>query len=205
MAVSQVPALHRLSARQTWCAALALSVGLGAITWRSNRAWRDPVSLNTHLRRFEPHNPKILHNLAMALADQGKLEESIRLYQQAIAESDVYPHTHHNLARAYEQLGRLDDAAGEYRKALAIDRAFHHSALALGQLELARGRDEVAEPMFRSALASFPYSAEAYLGLAHLKLKQGDRAGAITELERGLSVVDDPRLRAALKELGPIQ
>ena len=205
MAVSQVPALHRLSARQTWCAALAVSVGLGAITWRSNRAWRDPVSLNTHLRRFEPHNPKILHNLAMALADQGKLEESIRLYQQAIAESDVYPHTHHNLARAYEQLGRLDDAAGEYRKALAIDRAFHHSALALGQLELSRGRDEAAEPMFRSALASFPYSTEAYLGLAHLKLKQGDRAGAITELERGLRVVDDARLREALKELQFIQ
>lgn len=205
MAVSQVPALRRLSARQTWCAALALSVGLGAITWRSNRVWRDPVSLNMHLRRFEPHNPKILHNLAMALADQGNLDESIRLYQQAIAESDVYPHTHHNLARAYEQLGRLDEAAGEYRKALAIDSAFHHSALALGQLELERGRDEVAEQMFRTALASYPYSGEAYLGLARLKLKRGDRAGAIAELERGLKVVDDARLREALKELRPIQ
>src|SRR3989338_3511457 len=195
--------LSRLSARQTWCVALGITVGLGAVTWQSNRVWRDPVSLNTHLRRFEPHHPKILHNLAMALADQGNLEESIRLYQQAIAESDVYPHTHHNLARAYERLGRLDEAAEEYRKALAIDGAFHHSALALGQLELARGRDEAAEQMFRSALASYPYTAEAYLGLSQLALKRGDRAGARTALERGLRIVDDARLREALKELHP--
>ncbi|HBH97902.1 MAG TPA: hypothetical protein DDX89_09045 [Candidatus Omnitrophica bacterium] len=203
MAASQIPALQRLSARQTWCVALGITVGLGAVTWQSNRVWRDPVSLNTHLRRFEPHHPKILHNLAMALADQGNLEESIRLYQQAIAESDVYPHTHHNLARAYERLGRLDEAAEEYRKALAIDGAFHHSALALGQLELARGRDEAAEQMFRSALASYPYTAEAYLGLSQLALKRGDRAGARTALERGLRIVDDARLREALKELHP--
>ncbi len=203
MAVSQIPVLRRLSVRQTWGVALALSVGLGAITWRYNQVWRDPVSLNTHILRFEPHNPKILHNLAMALSDAGNVEKSITLYQQAIAEGDAYPHTHHNLAQAYQQLGRLDEAAEEYRNALAINARFHHSALALGQLELQRGRDEEAEQMFRSAVESYPYSAEAYLGLAQVALYRNDRASAIAVLKRGLGLVNDVRLRRALTDLEP--
>lgn len=200
--VSQIGRLRFAGTHRFWLLALLATLAAIPVTRRYNLVWKNAVSLNTHIVRYEPANAKVLNNLAMALADRGRLEESMRLYRQAIAISDAYPHAHHNLARLYEQGGQDDAAAEEYRKALAINPGFHHSAIALGWLELRRGKPDEAQRLFTSASAAYPYGAEAYLGLAQLKLNQGDRDGAIAELTQGLAQVDDVRLRRLLHDAG---
>lgn len=201
MIVSSLP-IWRGSSRWAGLAGCAVIAGaLGWATWQQNRVWHDPVSLNSHLLRYDPDSAKIHNNLAMALESQSRPEEAIRLYQRAIELSDEYPETHHNLARAYEAQGRFEEAAAEYRKALSMNPRFYHSAVALGKLALTQGDADAAERAFRQALEGYPYAVEAYLGLAQLRVMAGNRQAAIEELTRGLRLIPDPRLKTALARL----
>ena len=199
--VSQLPVFRNRFTTWTIAAAAALALVCAWITRQYTPAWKNALALNTYLLKFEPNNAKLLNNLAMALAGTGQLEESARLYRQAIQASDTYPHTHHNLARIYEAQGNLDAAAQEFRRAIALNPTFHHSYIALGQLEAGRGHAADAEGLFRQAIQAYPYATDAYLGLARLKAARGDRDGAIAELRRGLRAVNDLRLRQALNAL----
>ncbi len=201
IAVSQLPLFRGRWQRHALIGGIALAAGLGWMTHRTTEVWRNGVTLNSHILRFEPDNPKIMNNLAMALEGKGKTSDAIQLYQRAIRASDEYPQTHHNLARAYETQGRLDDAIVEYHRALTLDPRFYYSAIALGRIRLSQGQIAAATTKFQEAIAAYPYAADAYLGLAQIRLNAGDRAGAITELRRGLAVVDDPRLRHQLSAL----
>lgn len=201
IAISQVPLFRGRWQRPALIAGLALAAGLGWTARRTTEAWRNGVTLNSHILRYEPDNPKIMNNLAMSLEGQDQSAEAIELYQRAIQTSDEYPQTHHNLARAYEAQGRLDDAIVEYHRALTLDPRFYYSAIALGRIRLNQGQPAAAETMFRQAIAAYPYAADAYLGLAQIRLTAGDRAGAIAELTRGLAAVNDPRLQQQLRAL----
>jgi hypothetical protein len=44
-------------------------------------------------------------------------------------------------------------------------------------------------------VASYPYAVEAYVFLAQIRVNSGDVAGARSIIDKGLSVVDDARLR----------
>lgn len=200
LALTQIPPLR---AGRRWAAAAVLVLAAaGAVgARRLNAAWHDPLSLNAYLARYEPRNAKIQNNLAMALSDAGRVDEAILHYKAAVAISDEYPQTHHNLGQAYLALGRTGEAEAEYRRATEMDPRFYHSQLALGWLALDRGRLDEARERFEAALAAYPYAASGYLGLAQARWKAGDPAGAARELERGLAVVDDPALRAALARI----
>jgi len=174
--------------------AAALAAALAFLAVGHNRVWRDALSLNGHILRFEPDNAKAHNNLAMALVDEGRLEEAVRHYRKAIEMSDQYPQTHHNLGRAYEALGRLNDAEAEYRRALRLDPRFHHSYIALGWLELRRGQKEFARTAFEGAIEVYPYDARAYLGLALVEVESRRRERAAQVLERGVAATGDPAL-----------
>lgn len=196
--------LALLAARLPWskgsyAAALALALLLSALTWKNNKVWHGAESLWTHILKYEPDSAKAHNNLAMALSDDGRLDESIQEYRRAIALSDTYPQTHHNLAWAYERQGRLDEASDEYRRAAAMSADFFQPRVSLGALALRAGRKDEAERAFTEALAVYPYAVNAYLGLAQLRWDAGDLAGARAVLERGLKSVDDPALHKALE------
>jgi len=65
-----------------------------------------------------PQSPECHANLAMALALQGKYEESIPHYQAALATNPVLPGLQFNLGVAFEHLGRREDAIGAFEKSL---------------------------------------------------------------------------------------
>lgn len=199
--VSQLPIFKTSLRPAAIGVCLLLAAALARSARQQNLVWRSPASLNSHILRYEPRNAKILNNLGMALIDEGKTEAAAAFYRRAIALSDTYPQTHHNLAKVYEAQGRFAEAEAEFRKAIAISPGFYHSWTALGLLQLSRGDAAAAETSFRKALEAYPYAVEAYLELAEIKRRAEDHAGALAELQRGLAVVDDPRLRSALRRL----
>ena len=74
------------------------------------------------------------NNLAMAYADEGKLDLSIEEYKKIIEGYDVYPNPHHNLANAYKIKKMYKEAEEEYKKALAIDGNFIFSYFGLAEI-----------------------------------------------------------------------
>ncbi len=191
-----------VSGARRWVATgigLAGLVLLSLVTVRYNQVWHSPVMLYTHILSWEPRSAKICSNLGMAYADEGKHEEAIRYYQQAIALSDEYPQTHHNLANAYLMLGEEEKAMSELQRAVEMAPQFHHSWIQMGLIQLKQNHLEEAVKSFEQAILIYPYEADAYLGLAQARLAQGDRNAAIAALERGLQILPDhPKMRAAL-------
>src|SRR5436190_23352452 len=63
-------------------------------------------------------------NLGIALKEQGKLDEAVTAYRQAISINPDYVEVHLNLGNALQERGKLDDALASYDRALAMKPDF---------------------------------------------------------------------------------
>ena len=121
-----VHAARKIPARPSAAAALpalaaVLVVVLAVLTWRQCGIYRDPVTFFSHI---VAHNERARHahyNLARALLDAGRLEESAAASRTATQLEPGNTRAWQNLGQALRVLGRDEEAAGAYRAALAID------------------------------------------------------------------------------------
>ena len=81
----------------------------------AREAFLDALKLN---RGYAPS----LTNLGNMELEQGRVQEAVVYYKQAIAAQPDYPGAHHNLGVAYRRLGRLGEAVGEARLAARHER-----------------------------------------------------------------------------------
>jgi tetratricopeptide (TPR) repeat protein len=76
-----------------------------------------PSTTNTAVTEYDA---KSLNNFGAALRQQGKLDEAIRQYREAIKIDPAYAPAHYNLANALAQKGQVNEAIGEYQAALKL-------------------------------------------------------------------------------------
>ena len=122
-------------------------------------------------------------NLGTALMGQGRLEEAIASYQQALALNPDYGEVHSNLGIALRDQGRLEDAVVSYQRALTLkpDLAEAHSNLGIALRD--QGRFEEALASFNRALERRPDFAEPHFHRALCRLLIGDFARGWEEYE----------------------
>jgi SAM-dependent methyltransferase len=66
--------------------------------------------------------PGQLHNnLGNGFKEQGRLDEAVAQYQQALALKPDFAEAHNNLGTAFQEQGRLDEAVTQYCRALAFN------------------------------------------------------------------------------------
>lgn len=147
--------------------------------------------------------PLTYANYAIAMSQDGRLDEAVATFRRSIAMAPGEPETHYNLAAALARLGRTAEAKGEYETVLRL--APDHAAAAgnLGIL-LAEGGDlDGAERLFRAGLALEPRSALARVNLGNVALIRGDPAGAARWYREALDVEPgNEAARLALQQLG---
>lgn len=147
--------------------------------------------------------PLTYANYAIAMSQDGRLDEAVGIFERSIAMAPGEPETRYNLATVLARLGRTADARAEYERVLGI--APDHAAAAgnLGIL-LAEGGDlDGAERLFRRSLAIEPRSALPRVNLGNVARIRGDPAEAERWYREAL--VADPgseAARRALEELG---
>lgn len=83
---------------------------LRGILHARRQAWEQAERCFQQAHQLNPTHPAPLTNLGNLRTEQGRLEEALPLYQQALSYDPDYANAHHNLAVAYRRLGRLDDA-----------------------------------------------------------------------------------------------
>jgi Flp pilus assembly protein TadD len=119
-----------------------------------------------------------LHNQAVYLAREGKLEQAIELFEKALALNPRSFDTKRNMALALAQRGRFADAERMYRDVLQAQpdcvQALHELA---NTLRSAKRLDE-AVPLYRKAIQLDSQCAEFHhdLGLALSEMKQREQA-----------------------------
>jgi tetratricopeptide (TPR) repeat protein len=103
--------------------------------------------------------------LGFVLSRQGKLDEGIVQFREAISTNPKYTPAYNNLAGNLIQQGKLDEAASYYEASLSEKpSATLHNQLGVVLIQL--GRTDKAAQQFRKAIAMNPGYAEARRNLA---------------------------------------
>jgi protein O-GlcNAc transferase len=99
------------------------------------------------------------NDLGVQLKQQGRLDQAIAAYRQAIAERAEFDDAHYNLGNAYRALGRMEEAQACFQRAVEADPAHLNALAALGQTLEAGKQWEAALGYFERALALAPGDA----------------------------------------------
>jgi tetratricopeptide (TPR) repeat protein len=178
----------------------ALLLTLGLLTWRQAGIYRN---LETLWRDTLAKNPDswVAHiNLGGLLGNQGRIEEEMEHYRQAIQINPDYYLAYHDLGATLAARGRLDEAIDNYREAI---RNISNNPAPLNDLGIAlasKGRLDEAIECFRKAIRINPNYSDALGALGIALAAQGRFAEAIENYRKAIRI--NPNNYTALNDLG---
>ena len=171
-------------------AALALvAVGaLATLTVSQIQIWRDAEALWAYALRVDARSTVAHYNLGVIRMDEGRLEEAVERFAQAVRGRPDYAAAHNNLGLALIHLGRPAEAVEPLRRAVSLRpaSAFAHNNLGFALMQL--GRWAEASAQFAEALRIDPNGAMAHANWGEILLAQNRPAEALARFERALAL-----------------
>ncbi len=170
---------------------------------------RDPDLLDeveAHVRRalaLAPGSSVVLEQLGRVLGAQGKFNEALACFKEAIGEARRDVSIRLSLAELLYGFGRFDEAARVLEVAKSLDPNNAQLHVYLGKLAIGRGRFVAAAEHFRAALTLDATLAVARSGLGSAHEAQGQLAEAEACFREATDA--DPRLTAPLIALAKLQ
>ncbi len=187
---------HWLGSRWLTGSLAGAFAGLLALSaWHRQEAFANPEALWRDNLPKNPNSWKVRNNLGVALMNQGRFNEAIGHFEQALSLRPNYTGAHNNLGGALRGLGRYHDAEAHYQTALKLNpnEADAHNNLGLLLLDL--DRFEEAMPHLRAAVQLNPHDATAHYNLGNLLGRQGKSAEALTSYRAALKLApSDPEI-----------
>jgi protein O-mannosyl-transferase len=159
---------------------------------------------------INPRNPEITANaestLANVLVSQGKIDEAIAHYEQALKVRRLDAVAHRGLAAALAKAGKTEEAIAEWQEAIRLIPAYLHAEIEFqSRVELANallGKGDVAGAAEQcdAVLKVIEYYAPAHATLAEILLGEGKISEAIMHLKQAVRF--EPRNAAVSLRLG---
>jgi Flp pilus assembly protein TadD len=171
-------------------AGLLLSIFM-IVTWSQVRHWQNDFTLFGHTVEVTSNNSLIHNNLGVVLARQGKTQEAIGHYTEALRIDPHYVDAHYNLGLALVRKGKTQEAIAHYTEALRIKPDFAEAHNNLGAALAQQGRVQEAIAHFAEALRLRPDDAEVYSNLGNILSEQGRIEEAITHYAEALRIKPD--------------
>jgi tetratricopeptide (TPR) repeat protein len=173
----------------------------------ANRAVNIPEFVNTaaeglNLLKIDVPAAEVyrLFDLGEEKMGQGRREEAVATFRQALEVDPEYLPAHLSMAFALAAGGQSDEAIAHYRKALEIEPDREEAHVDLGVLLAGRGQFDEAVAEYQAALKVRPDCAEAYNNLGVLLLGRSRLDEAIADF--GKAVTIDPDYAEAHSNLG---
>lgn len=134
---------------------------------------------------------------------QGKYNEAIIQFSNALKSDKAYPEAHLELARAYMHLRRYGAAYVEYMRAVSAAPSSCEARLELGGLLLTAGNINAAQEQATAVQGLQPDNPDLHALQAGIYTKQGQKDRALAEIERALAL--DPKRTSFHEERALIQ
>lgn len=180
-------------------------------TRRYLACWKDTESIHQRMLAVAPHEPIVHNSLAVALSEQGRFDEAVIHYTEALRHKTsiakalglkvgIASKVHFNLANTLRQLGRLDDAVIHYEMASRIrpGQAHVHNNLARTLAELGKLDEAIAH--HTEAIRLKPDYARAYCYRGIAFAMQSKLNEAVADFNQAIRI--KPNYVVAHKNLG---
>jgi Flp pilus assembly protein TadD len=168
----------RYGRRALPAAAVCVTLAFAAAARAQVRYWSGDAALWRHALNVTTDNDRAHFYLGSALLAQGKLDEAIQHYSEALRLKPQFVEAWNNLGLALMMQGKLDEAVPCFAEALRLkpDNATAHKNL--GALRLRQGRLDEAARHLAEAVRLRPNDAEAHydLGVALMSQEKFDEA-----------------------------
>jgi len=174
--------------------ATLILVILGTLTWQQSSVYKDSETLWSNTLSKNPGSWLANNNIGIELESQGKIDEAMAHYRQALRISPSNPEVNCNIATILHSQGKFDESVQYYRRALK-DRNPRDNAKVyadahnnLGLLLVKQGADDKAVKHFAEAIRIRPAHYEAHSNLGVALAKQGKFDKAIKHLTKALQI-----------------
>lgn len=169
--------------------AVVIAVALSALAARGQAEyWKNSESLFKHSLAVTTNNAVMHSKLALYFMDQGRLDEAIGQYEEALRIDPLSFESHNNLGNIYNARNRLAEAIAQYQAAIKINprsaEARNNSGVALNKL----GRSQEALARYLEALSLKSDYPEAHHNIASLYGKMGNLEKAIYHDSQAVSL-----------------
>jgi len=154
---------------------------LSAGTYWRNGIWNSDTDLWMDCVKKSPNKERPHNNLGEAFLNQGRVQEAIAQFTEALRIDPNYLEPHNNLGNIFVRQGKYQEAIDHFTEASGIDPnhpAAHHN---LGNALVGQGRYQEAIAQFTEALRIAPLYAPTHYNLGSAYLKIGDRDAAFGE------------------------
>jgi tetratricopeptide (TPR) repeat protein len=170
---------------------LALAGAETAASRRYLAYWQDTVTLCERMLTQAPNAARVHNKLGLALKTQGKVEEAIDHYHQALWIEPGNARALNNLGNALKSQGKIDEAISYYRQSLqfAPDSANTHYNLGIA-LKL-QGKTDEAMSHYRQALQLKPDHVNAHSNLGNALSELGKFDEAVWHYRRAVQLKPD--------------
>jgi protein O-GlcNAc transferase len=133
-------------------------------------------------------SPDYYNNLGVLWRGQGRLDDAIAAYQQAVARVPGYAAAHYNLGIAYRAKGQMQPAAECFRRAIDNDPEHARALASLGQVLQTLAQTADAVPFLKRAIALMPDNADLLCDLGNALQTLGQLPAAIATYRRSLQL-----------------
>ena len=154
---------------------------LSAATYWRNGIWNSETELWIDCVNKSPNKGRPHNNLGQAFLDQGRDQEAIAQFTEALRIDPTHLEAHNNLGNIFVRQGKYQEAVDHFTEALRVDPshpAVHHN---LGNALVGQGRYQEAIAQFTEALRINPDYAPTHYNLGSAYANIGDRVSAFEE------------------------
>lgn len=152
---------------------------LTVLTWLQVRYWKDSVTLFEHVVSITADNVLAHNNLAVALEMQGRFDEAVSHYSEALRLDPKIAKLRNNLGAVLIKQHRFEEAVFHFSEALRIEPDYAEAHYNLGIATGEQGKAQEAVGHFSEALRIDPEYAAAHHRLGLILEEEGHFEEAI--------------------------
>jgi tetratricopeptide (TPR) repeat protein len=169
-------------------AGLAALVSCCWLTRQQLGYWRNSESLFRHALAVTENNSWAMSNLGDVTFNQGRTDEAINYYQQALNLKPTAADLHNNLGAAFLAKGQIDEAIAEAEEAVRLKPEYADAHLNLGNALSKKGLPDDAIGQFQEGIRLKPDNDAGYIDLGIALLNQGRPDEAINEFHTAMGL-----------------
>lgn len=154
---------------------VTILIAFAACSYVQASYWKDSRTFYSRAVSVTDRNWFALNGLGSAYMEQGKVDEAIECFREAVEIMPGYSAAQNNLGRALAESGNNEEAAKYYEEALRVDSNNPNAYNNLANSLLRQGKVDEAIEYYRKSLELDPDSALTHFNLA-LTLHQNGRA-----------------------------